>query len=52
VATSDAQQDRLRVHERAHVAQYEAWGALFLLAYPAECLIQLLRGATRTETIV
>lgn len=25
---------RLRVHEHAHVAQYERWGALFLLAYP------------------
>jgi hypothetical protein len=44
LASSGAHQDRLRVHERAHVAQYEAWGALFLLAYPAECLVQGLWG--------
>ncbi len=35
---------RLRVHERAHVLQYEAWGPLFLLAYPADSLWQWLRG--------
>lgn len=40
---ADAQR-RLRSHERAHVAQYERLGALFLLAYPAESLFQLLRG--------
>lgn len=35
---------RLRSHERVHVAQYERWGALFLLAYPAESAYQWLRG--------
>ena len=35
---------RLRAHERAHVRQYEAWGPLFLLAYPADSLWQWLRG--------
>jgi hypothetical protein len=44
VALSEAEQDALRVHERAHVDQYELWGPLFLLAYPAESLIQLLLG--------
>lgn len=36
--------DRLRAHEHAHVRQYEQWGILFLLAYPASSLWQLLRG--------
>jgi hypothetical protein len=45
VLASDAQQMQLlRVHERAHVAQYERWGPLFLLAYPLSSLVQLLRG--------
>jgi len=35
---------RLRAHEHAHVRQYERWGALFLLAYPASSLVQWLRG--------
>jgi hypothetical protein len=35
---------RLRVHERAHVLQYETWGPVFLLAYPADSLWQWLRG--------
>ena len=35
---------RCRVHERVHVAQYERWGALFLLLYPASSVIQLLCG--------
>ncbi len=35
---------RLRAHEHAHVRQYERWGALFLLAYPAAGAWQLLRG--------
>jgi hypothetical protein len=35
---------RLRIHEHAHVRQYERWGALFLLAYPLSSLWQLLRG--------
>ena len=44
VARSEKEQADLRVHERVHVCQYEAWGALFLLAYPTESLIQLLLG--------
>jgi len=35
---------RLRVHEHAHVAQYERWGPLFLLAYPLASLLALLRS--------
>jgi hypothetical protein len=35
---------RLRDHEHAHVAQYERWGAFFLLAYPLASLIALLRS--------
>jgi len=31
-------------HERVHVAQYEVWGPLFLLAYPAASFWQLLNG--------
>jgi hypothetical protein len=31
-------------HERVHVAQYEIWGPLFLLAYPAASFWQLLKG--------
>ena len=41
---SAAELDRLRRHERAHVAQYERWGLLFLVAYPAASLWQWLRG--------
>jgi hypothetical protein len=37
---------RLRAHEHAHVRQYERWGALFLLAYPASSLVQWLRGGS------
>jgi hypothetical protein len=33
-----------RAHERVHVAQYERWGLLFFLAYPAASLWQWLRG--------
>jgi hypothetical protein len=33
-----------RGHERVHVAQYEAWGPLFLPAYLASSAWQLLRG--------
>lgn len=35
---------QLRTHEHAHVRQYERWGALLLLAYPASSLLQWLRG--------
>lgn len=34
----------LRAHERIHVAQYERWGPLFLLAYPMASLVAWLRG--------
>jgi len=33
-----------RRHERIHVAQYERWGGLFLLAYPLASLWAGLRG--------
>jgi len=36
--------DELRSHEQEHVRQYESWGLLFFLAYPASSLYQLLRG--------
>jgi hypothetical protein len=39
-----AQLHRLRRHERAHVAQYERWGPLFLLAYPLASLWPWLHG--------
>ena len=34
----------LRDHEQQHVRQYELWGPLFFLAYPASSLLQLIRG--------
>lgn len=34
----------VRAHERVHVAQYERWGAAFLLAYPLASAIAWLRG--------
>ena len=43
-ATRFAELDRLRRHEQAHVRQYERWGVLFFVAYPAESLRQWLRG--------
>lgn len=33
-----------RRHERVHVAQFERWGGLFLLAYPAASLWAWLNG--------
>jgi len=44
VAATAQDQARLRAHERVHVAQFERWGPLFLLAYPAESALQLLIG--------
>jgi len=44
IAATPGDQDRLRAHERVHVRQYERWGALLLLAYPAESFWQLLLG--------
>lgn len=34
----------LRPHERVHVRQYERWGVLFIPAYLASSVLQLLRG--------
>jgi hypothetical protein len=34
----------LRDHEHEHVRQYERWGLLFFLAYPASSLYQWIRG--------
>ena len=45
IAAGEAQMQRLRTHELAHVAQYGRWGPVFLLAYPLESLYQYLRGA-------
>lgn len=45
LATTADLQDRLRPHERVHVAQYERWGPVFLLAYPLSSLVQMVRGA-------
>ena len=44
IACSAQQQAAHRQHERVHVAQYELWGPLFLLAYPLESLFQWLSG--------
>ena len=44
IARNAQQQDALRQHERVHVAQYELWGPLFLLAYPLVSLFQWLSG--------
>ena len=44
IACSADEQAALRQHERVHVAQYELWGPLFLLAYPLESLFQWARG--------
>ena len=44
LAVDDAARLRCRAHERVHVAQYERWGALFLVLYPASSAIQWLRG--------
>jgi hypothetical protein len=35
---------RWHAHERVHVKQYETWGALMLLAYPAASLWAWLNG--------
>lgn len=44
VGATPRELDRLRAHELVHVRQYERWGPLFLVAYPASSLWQLLRG--------
>lgn len=35
---------RVRAHEHVHVRQYERWGVLLLVLYPASSLLQILRG--------
>ena len=49
-ATRFAELDRLRRHEQAHVRQYERWGLLFFVAYPAESLRQCSADAVRRST--
>jgi hypothetical protein len=44
LAVSAEELRRIGPHERVHVAQYERWGPVFLLAYPAQSLWQWLRG--------
>ncbi len=44
IAASAAELHLLRAHEHAHVRQYEKWGIVFFVAYPAASLWQLLRG--------
>ena len=44
LGVSPADLDVVRQHEHAHVAQYEAWGPLFLPAYAASSIWQLLCG--------
>ena len=44
IGVSHSELHRLRAHEQVHVRQYERWGALFLVAYPASSLLQLLLG--------
>lgn len=43
-AATHKEHARLRGHERVHVRQYEIWGPLFFLLYPASSLFQVLRG--------
>ena len=43
-AVDAAELERLRAHERVHVAQYERWGVLFFVAYPLASLGPWLRG--------
>jgi hypothetical protein len=44
ISVSQHEMQSVRAHERAHVAQYERWGVLFLLAYPLAGVWQALRG--------
>ncbi len=44
LADSSAALEATRRHERVHVAQFERWGPLFLLAYPFASLLAWLRG--------
>lgn len=44
IGLNTAELVRLRSHEHQHVKQYEMWGPLFFIAYPASSLAQWLRG--------
>jgi len=44
LACSAAALEATRRHERVHVAQYERWGPLFLIAYPLASLFAWARG--------
>jgi hypothetical protein len=44
IAVTRRELDALRSHELVHVEQYERWGALFFLAYPASGAWQWLAG--------
>jgi len=44
VGASESELERLRVHERAHVHQFERWGPLLLVAYPLASVIAWWRG--------
>lgn len=44
IAITQAELNRAREHEKAHVRQYEVWGVFFLLAYPAASFWQMVRG--------
>lgn len=44
LARDEASLERYREHERVHVRQWERWGPLFLLAYPAASLWASARG--------
>ena len=47
LATNERQMGWSRVHERAHVRQYETWGPFFVPAYLVASLVSRLRdGAT------
>jgi hypothetical protein len=44
LGVSDADLDAVRRHEHVHVAQYEAWGPLFLPAYVGSSAWQVVQG--------
>jgi len=44
IAVTQQELEVLGPHERVHVEQYERWGPLFFLAYPASSVWQLLNG--------
>ena len=44
VGASSADLEATRVHERAHVRQFEKWGVLLLLLYPLAGLLAWVRG--------